>query len=147
MSGLLAFLSSLLAGAAASMGVGGGAVLLLYLTAFAGVGQLAAQGINLIFFLPIAVIAVFIHAKSGLINFKSAVICIVFGLPGIFAGLWLAHAVSEALLGKLFAGLLLVVGLRELFARPARREENGRRHEQPPKPKPKRSDFPGRPWH
>lgn len=117
MSGVWIFVSSLLAGVAASMGVGGGAILLLYLTAFAGMNQLAAQGVNLIFFLPIAVIAVCIHAKSGLINWKSAFICIGFGLVGVFGGLWLTRLISENLLSKLFAALLLCMGLRELFAK------------------------------
>ncbi len=111
------FISSLLAGIAASMGVGGGAVLLLYLTAFAGMNQLAAQGINLIFFLPIAMVAVCIHAKNKLINYKSAFICIPFGLAGVWGGLWLTRIISENLLSKLFALLLLYMGVRELLAK------------------------------
>lgn len=117
MSAVWIFISSLLAGVAAAMGVGGGAVLLLYLTAFAGMNQLMAQGVNLIFFVPIAVIAVYIHAKSGLINYKSAAICIVFGFIGVFGGLWLTTVVSENILSKLFALLLLYMGVRELLAK------------------------------
>ena len=45
-----------LAGFAGGLGVGGGGILLLYLTAFAGVEQLSAQGINLLFFLPPSVL-------------------------------------------------------------------------------------------
>lgn len=111
------FVSSLLAGVAAAMGVGGGAVLLLYLTAFAGMNQLMAQGVNLIFFVPIAVIAVCIHAKSRLINYKSAAICIAFGFVGVFGGMWLTTMVSENILRKLFALLLLYMGVRELLAK------------------------------
>lgn len=136
MNGLSIFLASLFAGAAASMGIGGGAVLLLFLTLFAGVSQRTAQGINLIFFLPIAVIAVLIHAKSGLIRIKAAAICIVFGLGGVAGGLWLAHAVSEEWLSKLFALLLLAMGLRELFA-----------PRTPRGPKKSTVDFHIRPWH
>lgn len=117
MSGIWVFVFSLLAGVAAALGVGGGAVLLLYLTAFAGVEQLTAQGINLIFFLPIAAVAICIHAKNKLINYKSAFICIVFGLAGVWGGLWLSKFLSERLLRKLFALLLLVMGVRELFAK------------------------------
>lgn len=127
MNELWVFLASLFAGAAASMGIGGGAVLLLFLTVFAGVGQRTAQGINLIFFLPIAVVAVLIHAKSGLIRYKSAAICIVFGLLGVAGGLWLVQAISEEWLAKLFALLLLAMGLRELVSpkKPADGANNG----------------------
>lgn len=105
------------------MGVGGGAVLLLYLTAFAGMNQLMAQGVNLIFFIPIAIVAVCIHAKSGLINWKSAAICIVSGFFGVFGGLWLTGIVSEDVLRKLFALLLLVMGVRELLAKDTKKTE------------------------
>ena len=123
MNGIWIFVSSLLAGIAASMGVGGGAILLLYLTAFAGINQLTAQGINLIFFLPIAIIAVCIHAKNKLINYKSAVICIAFGFVGVWCGLWLTKIISEELLRKLFAILLIYMGLRELFAKNKKKEK------------------------
>ena len=42
------------AGALGAMGLGGGSVLILYLTLCAGLPQLQAQGINLTFFLPCA---------------------------------------------------------------------------------------------
>ena len=48
---------SLLSGVTASMGLGGGFVLLIYLTAFANVPQMEAQLINLIFFLPIGALS------------------------------------------------------------------------------------------
>ena len=50
-----------LAGFAGGLGVGGGGILLLYLTAFTETSQLSAQGINLLFFLPVAFSALFAH--------------------------------------------------------------------------------------
>ena len=58
----------LLAGVAASMGFGGGFVLIIYMTAFAGVDQVTAQGVNLLFFLPVALVSLVIHQKTGLLN-------------------------------------------------------------------------------
>ena len=60
--------TALLAAAAAlvtSLGMGGGAVLLLYLTAVKGMDQLEAQGLNLLFFIPVAVVSLWISAGSG----------------------------------------------------------------------------------
>ena len=49
---------SLLAGAVTGVlsgfGIGGGTLLLIYMTAFAGVPQNLAQGVNLLYFLPTA---------------------------------------------------------------------------------------------
>ena len=40
-----------------SLGMGGGGVLLIYLTVFQNMAQLDAQGMNLLFFLPIAALS------------------------------------------------------------------------------------------
>ena len=55
-----------LAGMAAAMGLGGGSFLIIYLTVFAGVSQQAAQGINLVFFIPAAACAVWLHTRNRL---------------------------------------------------------------------------------
>lgn len=47
-------LVSALTGITASMGLGGGFILVIYLTVFKKMAQLEAQGVNLLFFLPIA---------------------------------------------------------------------------------------------
>ena len=106
---------SLTSGLLGSLGMGAGAVLLLYLRVFGGVGQFEAQGINLIFFLPIAALSIALHARNGLISWKAAGICILAGLPAVLLGVWLGGLAGGGLLGKLFAGLLLSIGLRELF--------------------------------
>ncbi|MEG1429477.1 MAG: sulfite exporter TauE/SafE family protein [Hydrogenoanaerobacterium sp.] len=113
-------LASAAAGLAAALGVGGGAVLLLYLTAFAEVNQLTAQGINLLFFVPIAIVSVCFHAKNKLINYRSAVIFILFGLLGVWGGLFFAKLLDEIILSKLFASFLFIMGLKELFAKPTK---------------------------
>ena len=57
MSWLLIGVVSLASGLLGSLGMGAGTVLLLYLRVYGGYDQFAAQGINLIFFLPIAVLS------------------------------------------------------------------------------------------
>ena len=60
----------LLSGAAASMGFGGGFVLIIYLTVFLNIDQITAQGVNLLFFLPVALVSIIIHQKNRLIKWK-----------------------------------------------------------------------------
>lgn len=110
--GLVGFVSGLLG----SLGMGAGAVLLLYLRIFGGVEQMAAQGINLIFFLPIAALSLLLHAKNKLIDWKAAGLCILTGLPLVYGGYRLAGLLGTGVLSKLFACLLFFIGLRELFS-------------------------------
>lgn len=62
---IVTVIAGFLSGVIASMGMGGGAVLLIYLVVFAGAEQLAAQGINLAFFIPIGILSIIIYAKKG----------------------------------------------------------------------------------
>ncbi len=105
-------------GVLSGFGVGGGTLLLVYMTAFAGVEQRLAQGINLLYFLPAGLLALPAHVKNGYIE-KPAL------LPAIGAGLicaalaaWAATTMEVGLLKKLFGAFLIVVGLMELFGGP-----------------------------
>lgn len=108
-------IAAFFAAIAGSLGLGGGGILLLYLTAFADYEQLKAQGINLIFFIPCAIIALIIHAKNHLIEWKATWICSLTGLAGAGLGFWLASLFDPYWLGKAFAVFLLFLGLKELF--------------------------------
>jgi hypothetical protein len=115
MSLLWTAIAGFLTGVTASMGLGGGFVLIIFLTVFAGTAQVAAGGINLLFFLPIALISMYLHHKNKLIEWKLvAPICIA-GAAGVAGGALLLGFVNEDLLRKLFSGLLVFVGLREIF--------------------------------
>lgn len=111
-----------LAGAATGIlsgfGVGGGTLLLIYMTAFAGVPQNTAQGINLLYFLPTAATALPAHIKNGYIDRAAALPAIVAGLAGTAAAAWIATALDVAVLHRVFGGFLLVIGLRELLGKP-----------------------------
>lgn len=115
MSALAIAAVSLVSGLLGSLGLGAGAVLLLYLRVFAGVEQFSAQGINLVFFIPIALFSIILHARNHLIEWKIAAICAISGLPGVLLGVWLGNFLGGELVSKLFAVFLLVIGTRELL--------------------------------
>ena len=80
MSWLIALAAGTATGILSAFGIGGGSLLLIYLTALAGVSQHQAQGINLLYFLPAAAAALPAHHKNGLLEKKTI-------LPAILAGL------------------------------------------------------------
>lgn len=104
------------AGILSGFGVGGGTLLLLYLTAFAGVPQNLAQGVNLLYFLPTAATALPAHFRNGYLDKKTAVPAILAGLAGTAAAAWVATGLDVELLHRCFGAFLLFIGLRELLA-------------------------------
>ncbi len=113
---LLTMIAAFLTGLLASLGVGGGMVLIIWLTAVMGMSQLEAQGINLLFFLPIALLSVMIHRKNGLISCKELVPSVLTGILGAAAGSFAAKLMGSVLLGKIFAVFILVIGVKELLS-------------------------------
>ncbi len=109
--------AAFLSGMAGSMGLGGGSVFLLYLTLFAGVEQLTAQGINLVFFLPIAALSLILYARKKLVDWKTALPIAFVGLIGAVGGTLLANVLGGDMLRKVLAIGLFLLGLRELFHR------------------------------
>lgn len=105
---------ALLTGITASMGLGGGFILVIYLTIFAQMPQLAAQGINLVFFLPIAAVSLFFHVKNKMIEKSVILPSVLLGAVGVLIGVWAATALGSEWLSKIFAGFVLLVGVREL---------------------------------
>ena len=100
------------------LGVGGGSLLMLWLTLVVGMEYPQARILNLLFFLPSAVIAtVFRWRQCDLPICKvlsaAAAGCIC---AGIFA--YLGKHTDITLLKKMFGVLLLFTGVRELFYRP-----------------------------
>ena len=110
-------LAALGAGALGAMGMGGGGILVIYLTLMLNTPQLEAQGINLLFFLPCAVISIVINGKRKLIDWKRALWIVLGGLPATLLGIWLAGTIDTKWLGWIFAGLLILIGLKELFGK------------------------------
>lgn len=115
------FFFALLAGAAtgalSGAGVGGGTLLMLYLTGFAGVAQRTAQSINLLYALAVSPPALAQHLRAKRIPVRQLWLPAVLGAACALAGALLSGRLESALLRRLFGVLLCFVGLRELFFR------------------------------
>lgn len=102
------------------MGIGGGSLLILWLTGVLAMEQRAAQGINLLFFLPAAIAAILFHGRQGKVNWKAALPAIAAGVAAAGLCAWLAVHLDAQGLKKYFGGLLIVIGLLEIFRRERR---------------------------
>lgn len=105
------------AGVFSSMGMGGGGIMIIYFGLFTSIPQVTAQGINVLFFIPIAALSVIIYHIKGLIDWKIALPFAALGIISSFAGSYLASVIDGKLLSKIFGVLLLIMGVRQLFSR------------------------------
>lgn len=120
MTFFIALLAGLITGVLSGFGIGGGTLLLIYMTSFAHLEQDLAQGINLLYFLPTAATALIAHKKNGYLKKEAAWPAILCGLAGTALAAWAATALDVGLLRKCFGVFLLFVGLHELFRKKAK---------------------------
>ncbi|MCL2398927.1 MAG: sulfite exporter TauE/SafE family protein [Defluviitaleaceae bacterium] len=108
-------LTGYLAGTISGMGIGGGALLIPALGIFFGMNQQAAQSINLLYFIPTAIIAVITHQRKGNIDPKGLLKLVVFGLIGAAIGATIAMWVNANSLRTIFGIFLLTMGVMEIL--------------------------------
>lgn len=97
------------------LGIGGGSLLILWLTLVLNVEPAAARGINLLFFIPSALTAGFFRWRQGTIRFKKIAPAMLAGCLSALAFSWLGAHLEITILKKLFGALLLITGIRELL--------------------------------
>lgn len=107
---LLGFLSGL--------GIGGGSLLILWLTLVLNVDANTARAINLMFFLTAAGCVCLLRLKKRAKRLTSLLPAMIFGCLFAFLASQVRDYINEELIQKLFGGLLLFIGAKELFYRP-----------------------------
>ena len=109
-----ALLAGLFSGIIGAMGLGGGAVLIIYLSVFTDMPQLKSQGINLLFFIPIAIAAVAFYGFKKQIKWKLVLKIAAWGLVGTAGGLLFTDLLGGDITAKIFGGMLILIGIGEL---------------------------------
>ena len=116
-------MAGVLAGIPGGMGMGGGTVLIPLLTVFLSVAQHPSQAVNLITFIPMAVVVLIFHIKNKLVEFKDLVWLI---LPAVlFAGgaSLLASVIEGDILKRIFGGFLIVLAFVQFFSVKDKKQE------------------------
>jgi len=112
---IIAALIGAFSGIVSGMGIGGGTILIPALSIFLNINQHNAQGVNLLYFIPTAVVALFVHFKNKSLDFKTALPIILSGVAGAAGGAIVAGVMSADILRKFFAIFLFAMGLYEIF--------------------------------
>ena len=110
---LIGFITGIISG----FGVGGGSLLVLYLTAFRGFKQYTAGGVNLLYFTGCAPAALVTHIREKRVVWQAVWLCLLAGIPLSIASAVIGGMISTDLLRRAFGFVLSYIGIKELFAR------------------------------
>ena len=103
------------------LGVGGGSLLMVWLTAVLGMDALIARSINLLFFLPGAAVAIAFRKRQGIIQWMHVLPPALAGCISAAVCSRFSTGVDNSWLQKLFGAVLIAAGLRELLWTPPKR--------------------------
>ena len=108
-------IGGLIGGLTGGMGMGGGTLLIPILTIFAGFAQVEAQGINLISFIPMSIVALILHFKNKLVKFKETYLLAIIGAVVSTISALIAIHINAKALKILFALFLITIGIWQLI--------------------------------
>lgn len=111
---ILDFLVGVATGIISGFGIGGGSLLVLYLTAVMNVEQQTAGGINLLYFIGCAPIALIGHIKNHFVEWRAVLWCALAGITLAIPTSLLAEGLDSDWLRRLFGLVLFYIGIKEL---------------------------------
>ena len=109
-------LIGIVSGIVSGTGMGGGTILIFFLTIVLGIEQHIAQAANLIFFIPTSIIAIIVNLKNKNINLKLGIYIAIFGILGAIIGANIAIYTDVKYLKKLFGVFLLIIVVHETYS-------------------------------
>ena len=107
---LISFAAACLTAVLSGMGVGGGGLLVLWLTFVSGWEIRAAQGMNLLFFSVSAASSLPLHLSRRSPDLREELLLLFSALPGVFLGCRLSAVLSGDILRRCFGWFLLAAG-------------------------------------
>ncbi len=112
---MIELIIALICAALSGMGVGGGGLLLIYLTLATDMAQRQAQLYNLIFFLAASMASLTVHVCRRRIRPGIVALISLGGVPGAVLGSFLSRAAGDTALGYILGGFLFVSGALSFF--------------------------------
>ena len=128
---MISFLIGVLAAVLSGMGVGGGGLLILWLTFCTDWELSASRGINLLFFCISVLSALPFHFSRRAPRFSAVFLLLCAALPGVVCGCALSRVLPSSVLRRIFGIFLMLAGgssaLRLLFPKHGK-ERRRKRH-------------------
>lgn len=104
-----------LAGIVTATGSGGGTILMILGNLFLNIEQKELQKMNLMFFIPVAMLASWANYKNKLLKIKHVKIVVLGGIVGATIGALFAQKISSENLKKYFGIFLLLIAIMEIY--------------------------------
>lgn len=101
----------IIGGVLGGMGMGGGTLFIPLITIFMGVDQIVAQAVNLVAFIPMALVTLIIHFKNKLIKFQSVIYLLFPAIITATLTAFFAFDIGSEILRKCFGVFLIIVSL------------------------------------
>ena len=104
------------------LGIGGGSLLILWLTFVLKMDPFSARGIVLLFFIPAAVISSIFRWKQGTLSFTSALPAMISGCMAALLFSYISTMADPHVLDRIFGLILIAAGVREILYKKKRQE-------------------------
>ena len=114
----ISILVGIIFGVMAGLGLGGGSILVLWLTSIVHTPPMLARVINLLFFIPSALISIYMNKKRNKLPISPLLPAMIMGSLSAIIFSRLSTVLDETMLKRLFGILLLSTGVQQLFYRP-----------------------------
>lgn len=100
------------------LGIGGGVVMVPLLAFLLGFTQHESQGTSLaVLAVPVTFLAAYNYYQEGHVNWKYAIIIALTFAVGGFLGSKIAIGLDQAILKKIFGGILIIVAIKMIFGK------------------------------
>lgn len=108
---MLLVLSGILSGIISGFGMGGGVILVAILSYITNFNQIGLQTLNLIYYIPTAIISLIVYLKNKQIDYKTSLKIILWGVVPTIISALIANSIDVSKLKKIFAIYLIIVAI------------------------------------
>lgn len=112
---MIEIFTGVISGIVSGLGMGGGTILILFLSLFLDIEQHIAQATNVIFFVPTAITAILVNLKQRNINLKIGIPICLWGVIGAFIGAIIAMKMNMKTLRKFFGGFIILIAIYQTY--------------------------------